>query len=218
VVEAAGRHGIPTKCIWLDTPLAQAQVNLVERLLEKLGSLPEPEELKALARRDPGLHAPTSQMRTLRELEPPAGDEGFDAVEQVSFKRAQPSRRARGGVFVAAAALEQPGWKQALGDGDRQAPHLVFDWRADGSPDALGPLVARLAKEVTGPVESALCPHGGGPPTCWCRPPLPGLPLAFARAQRIDPARSLLIGTSATHRTLATALGARYIQLPQASV
>ena len=43
VVEVAARHGVAVRCIWLDTPLAQAQVNLVERLLERFGSLPTPE-------------------------------------------------------------------------------------------------------------------------------------------------------------------------------
>ncbi len=38
-IEAAARHGVAARCIWLDTPLAQAQVNLVERLLERFGSL-----------------------------------------------------------------------------------------------------------------------------------------------------------------------------------
>jgi aryl-alcohol dehydrogenase-like predicted oxidoreductase len=209
VIEAAGRHGIPARCIWLDTPLAQAQVNLVERLLEKLGSLPEPDELKALARRDPGVHAPTSQMRTLRELEPPSDDEGFDAVEQVSFVRARPARSGRGGVFVAAAALQDPSWKRAIAEGDPGAPHLVFDWSTDG--DELAAATALVAKEVTGTVESALCPHGGGPPSCWCRPPLPGLPLAFARAHEVEPSRSILIGAATAHRTLAATLGARYV-------
>ncbi len=36
VVEAAARHGLEARCVWLDTPLAQAQVNLVERLLRAL--------------------------------------------------------------------------------------------------------------------------------------------------------------------------------------
>jgi D-glycero-D-manno-heptose 1,7-bisphosphate phosphatase len=60
-------------------------------------------------------------------------------------------------------------------------------------------------------VESALCPHPAGPPSCWCRPPLPGLPLAFAREHDVDPARSILIGAGPAHRTLATTLGARYV-------
>lgn len=210
VVETASRHGVPARCVWLDTPLAQAQVNLVERLLELFGSLPTPEELRELAKREPGVHAPTSQMRALRELEPPSTDEGFAGVEQVPFARTPSSDRRRPGVFVAAAALRDPGWEHALEQGDRSAPHLVFDWVPDGSPDALAAVTASLSAEVSGPVESALCPHAGGPPTCWCRPPLPGLPLAFARVHAVDPSRSILIGTSPAHRTLATSLGAHY--------
>ena len=37
VLETATRHGVPTRCVWLDTPLAQAQVNLIERLLDRHG-------------------------------------------------------------------------------------------------------------------------------------------------------------------------------------
>ena len=209
VLDVASRHGVPTRCIWLDTPLAQAQVNLVERLLDRFGSLPTPEELRAVARREPGVHAPTSQMRTLRELEPPAADEGFAGVEQMPFERTPPTRRAQAGVFVAAAAVR----KGAVDQGDRSAPHLIFDWSPDGTVGELAELVVLLSAEAAGPVESALCPHPAGPPTCWCRPPLPGLPLAFARKHAVDPSRSVLVGTSPAHRTLATTLGAHYVQV-----
>jgi aryl-alcohol dehydrogenase-like predicted oxidoreductase len=212
VIDAASRHGVPARCIWLDTPLAQAQVNLVERLLDRFSSLPTPDQLRKLARREPGILAPTSQMRTLRELEPPSTDEGFAGVERVPFARTPHSRGARPGVFVAAAAMRHSGWESVLEHGDRAAPHLVFDWRPDGTPDALAAEVASLSAEVSGPVESALCPHPAGPPSCWCRPPLPGLPLAFSRAHDVDPSRSILVGTGPAHRTLATTLGASYVQ------
>jgi hypothetical protein len=117
----------------------------------------------------------------------------------------------RTGVFVAARALADPGWEQPVED--RDAPHLVFDWNPDGDSAALDEAVARLAAAVSGPVEGALCAHAAGPPTCWCRPPLPGLPLAFARAHGVDPSRSLLVGNGPAHKTLATTLGARYIQV-----
>jgi aryl-alcohol dehydrogenase-like predicted oxidoreductase len=209
VLDVTRRHGVPTRCVWLDTQLAQAQVNLVERLLERFGSLPSPEELRAVARREPGVHAPTSQMRTVRELEPPAADEGFASVEQLPFTRSTGSGRA--GVFVAAAIFKESDWKGAVEQGDRSAPHLVFDWKPEGAVEELADLASLLAAEVSGPVESALCPHPAGPPTCWCRPPLPGLPLAFAREHGVDPSRSILLGTSPAHRTLATTLGARYV-------
>jgi aryl-alcohol dehydrogenase-like predicted oxidoreductase len=204
VLDAANRHGVNARCIWLDTPLAQAQVNLVERLLDRFGTLPTPQELRGRARQEPGVHAPTSQMRAGRELEPPSLDEGFAEVEQVPFARTP--RGGKTGVFVAAR-----GWQRALDEGDRAAPHLVFDWNPDGARDALDDAAARLSAELVGPVETALCPHPAGPPTCWCRPPLPGLLLAFARKHGVAPSRSLLIGTSAAHRTLAMTLGARYV-------
>lgn len=205
VIETARRHGAPVRCVWLDTPLAQAQVNLVERLLERFGKLPTPGELRTLAKLEPGLLAPTSQMRAFRELEPPSADEGFTAVERVPFVRTSASGRAS--VFVAAAALADPDWEH----GDRAAPHLVFDWNPDGSSATLDDAVVRLAAEVSGLVEGALCPHAAGPPTCWCRPPLPGLPLAFARAHGVDPSRSVLVGNGPAHKTLATTLGASYV-------
>ena len=211
VVEAASRHQARIRCIWLDTPLAQAQVNIVERLLERFGALPTPQELLERARREPGVLAPTSQMRAFRELEPPSTDEGFADVEKVPFVRKAASTQGKEGIFVAAAALRQTSWEHVLEHEDRSAPHLIFDWSPHGAADELAALTDRLSAEIAGQAESALCPHPAGPPTCWCRPPLPGLPLAFARAHGVDPSRSLVIGSSSAHKTLATTLGARYI-------
>ncbi len=184
VVDAASRHGRGVRCLWLDTPLAQAQVNLVTRLIAHVGSLPSPDELRALARRQPGMLTPTAQMRAARELEPPAADEGFAAVERVEFARAAPVDGTRPGVFVAAGAVGRPGFRDAIRQGDSAAPHLVFDWQPDGRDDALDRARAALADAVTGPVEAALCPHAGGPPRCWCRPPLPGLAARVCRRAR----------------------------------
>jgi aryl-alcohol dehydrogenase-like predicted oxidoreductase/predicted kinase len=211
VVDAAARHSLQVRCVWLRTPLAQAQVNMVERLLERFGALPTPEELRAAARKEPWLLAPTAQMRTMRELEPPTLDEGFAAVEEVDFERA-PAASPAGGVLVAGAAFERPEWRQAVAAADPAAPHLVFDWAPDGG-SAAADAADRLRGAVTGPVEHAACPHPGGPPRCWCRPPLPGLALAFCRAHGLDPARSTVIGVAPAHRTLAAALGARHLDV-----
>jgi diketogulonate reductase-like aldo/keto reductase/adenylate kinase family enzyme len=210
VVETAERHSLAVRCVWLDTPLAQAQVNLVERLLERFGSLPTPEQVRDAARREPWLMLPASQMRALRQLERPSIDEGFAAVETVPFARVSGGGGGRS-VFVGAATTTRQGIAEALADGDPSAPHLVFDWAPGADRGALRTKVARIADAITGPVEVAVCPHPGGPPSCWCRPPLPGLPLAFAHAHAIDPTQSILVGCSPTHRTLATTLGARYI-------
>ena len=210
VIETAGRHAAAVRCVWLDTPLAQAQVNLVERLLERFGTLPTPEQIRSASRGEPWLMLPTSQMRALRELEPPSADEGFASIDTVSFSRDRISG-GRPGVFVGAAATQRPGFERALATADPAAPHLVYDWTPDGDAGALAAEVARVLSGVSGVVEAAICPHQAGPPACWCRPPLPGLALAFARAHGVDPSRSILIGCSPAHRTLSTTLDARYI-------
>ena len=123
----------PARCVWLDTPLAQAQVNLVERMLDRVRRAPDARMSCArLARRHPGVLAPTSQMRAFRELEPPAADEGFAGVEAVDFARRPPADgRTGAGVFVAAAALSRPGWERALAQGDprRAAPAVRLEPR-----------------------------------------------------------------------------------------
>jgi hypothetical protein len=154
-------------------------------------------------------------MRALRELEPPSIDEGFASVERVEFARLPSERvgapRPQGGVLLAARALEAPGWEVAIGQVDPDAPHLIFDWRPGGELPELAAATAQLSLVISGPIEIALCPHPAGPPTCWCRPPLPGLPLAFARSTSLDLTRSSVVGDAPAHRTLARTLGARYV-------
>ena len=138
-VDAAARHGLALRCVWLDTPLAQAQVNLVERLLDRFGELPPPEELRRLsrarARRD---GADVADARAARARGALDGRRASSLVERVAFERAPWAARSVG-VFVAAAAVGVPGWDAETPPDD--VPHLVFDWgdgtelgRAGGPP------------------------------------------------------------------------------------
>ncbi len=122
VIETAARHGMAIRCVWLSTPLAQAQVNLVSRLIALHGTLPTPDELRDLARTTEGVMAPTSQMRTVRELEPPAADEGFAAVDEVPFQRGDAESGPGPGVLVAAPALDHAGWEAAVAAAAPAAP------------------------------------------------------------------------------------------------
>jgi histidinol phosphatase-like enzyme len=59
-------------------------------------------------------------------------------------------------------------------------------------------------------ISIACCPHDAGPPICWCRKPLPGSVLEFARRRNVDLTRSLVVGASVADRTMAERLGAQY--------
>jgi hypothetical protein len=140
-----------------------------------------------------------------REQEPPELDEGFHSIERVAFERGPEVGRPGAGLAIALEALTALG--PSVLDRGEPGPRLVFAWLPGGG-DALSAAARGL------PVEVAACPHPAGPPVCWCRPPLPGLLLDFARRQRIDQARLVVLGTSTEHRKLAAAAGARFEPAP----
>ena len=214
VLRVAAAHGAKVHCVHLETPLAEAQINVIVRMLERFGKLVEPEEINKLAKIDAAALAPHAVFRMLRELEPPAADEGFASVEHVPFVR---QHRAGGvaGSFIALTAL---GPVAAMGDGllallrdtPEASPVLVYGWQPDVTQNVVAALRASLedvGRAAGRRVELAVCPHPAGRPICWCRPPLPGLLLTFAQRHAIDLRVSTSIGTSPTDGNMARALG-----------
>ncbi len=213
VVDAAARSGLSARCVWVDTPLGRAQVQAVERLFDRYGRVPAPDELRALQRKDPAAFAPTTQLRFRRDLEPPTDAEGFVAVERLEPPRVEPEGRVGRGLLLeieALLSLAPEALAAALGDrlADRA---LVFGWTEGQPPSGLEERVRALPqRSLLGEVDVASCAHPGGPPTCWCRPPLPGLIVPWLRERGVDPRISLLVGRRA-HEPLAAALGARFL-------
>lgn len=209
-IEIAACHGVAIRCVWLEISLADAQRNVVERVVELRDTLPSPEEVRQFNGRD-GLLSPTAQMRALRELEPPAAGEGFTSIERVPFVRAPAPSGGSAAVFIAASAAVHSGLAEALHAEDAHTPRLVFDWQPDGDSTLLERAAATVRGWSRATVDASLCAHPAGPPVCWCRPHLLGLVLHFARHRGVDAASSVLIGTSSTHRSMAATLGCRYL-------
>ena len=206
VLRAAARHGAQVRCVWLDTPLVEAQRNAIGRMLQAHGRLLTPDEL-ARGGDDPTRLSPRALFAQSQQLEAPEPDEGFTSIEVVPFVRHpivhQENDSLAEGRAVALEALLAHG--PALLDVGTPGPRLVFAWLPEGEAPLHG-----ATSEL--PVERAACTHAGGPPRCWCRPPLPGLLLAFAHRHRLDVARLTVVGVSAAHRRLAEAAGARFVE------
>ena len=71
---------------------------------------------------------------------------------------------------------------------------------------------ARRAIEVT------FCPHGGGPPACWCRKPLPGLGIALIQRHRLDPSQCIYVGAGPQDPGFARRLGFSYVEASDSSL
>lgn len=179
----AAEAGIPVRGVWFDVPLHEAQVNVIWRMLDRHGRLLTPEELKRGGDDNTRL-PPLAQLRTLKDLEVPELSEGFTSLETRPFHRKP--RGTRGAVFLAD-GLE--------GEGVR------FGWYPEAAQ-------ATALRERGGLV----CDHGAGPPVCWCRPPLPGLLLAYASQHDVDLAQSEVHGLSEVHEVMAQVVGARFVR------
>ncbi len=195
VLAVAQRHGLKVRGVWFDTSLADAQVNVIERMLAAHGRLLSPAELRR--GKENTMLPPMAQLRSLKELEVPVVDEGFAWLDTVPF-----TRRAATGVAGRLVALEQLGSLTA-----DPRPTLVFGWKR-GVPES--EVAALKAQAASLGAELAVCTHDAGPPSCWCRPPLPGLLLEFARRAQVDLTRSELLGSTANHVTLARVVGAQF--------
>jgi aryl-alcohol dehydrogenase-like predicted oxidoreductase len=213
VLRIADAHGARVSCTFFETPLAEAQVNVVLRMLDHFGRVVAPEEIAALARVDPAALAPHALARMARELEPPGPDEGFARIEVVPFVR-DGDAVGRSGIIIALDALG--GIDQGLlAQFPADTPCLLFGWRPGATDDSLASngSIDAIREARAGLLEIAICPHPAGPPICWCRPPLPALLLAFAHRHAVNLVASTLFGRSPTDRRMARVLGMSFVEI-----
>jgi histidinol phosphatase-like enzyme len=74
--------------------------------------------------------------------------------------------------------------------------------RGELSADAVTRTFDRMREVLGLDIDAGYCPHDAGPPVCWCRKPLPGLPLEFSMRHGVRLEDSIMIGRSAADRTL----------------
>jgi predicted kinase/histidinol phosphatase-like enzyme len=234
VVRAASARGVPVRCLWLSTSVEDAQTNAAWRLVSRYGKLPDEAAIKQLRKTDVAAMLPTVQFRYQRELEPPDASEGFSRIDIVPFeRRIDPSFvnralivwcdgvlfRSRSGrrvpltpddveVFAERAAAlrrhQEAGWLV-----------LGLSWQpdvAEGTQSSAGvaAVFTRMRELLGVEIDVEYCTHSAGPPTCWCRKPLPGLGVLFVQRHRLDPAQCLYVGSGPQDPGFARRLGFPY--------
>jgi histidinol phosphatase-like enzyme len=231
VIETAWQRGVPVRCIWLTTDVANAQINSIRRMLDVHGSLPTPDDIRHRSKKDTRYLLPDAQFRYERTLEPPSLDEGFASVEARAFVR-EPvpgEEEARALIFdfddlVSDAtpvlrpddvAIEQTRRDMLARHCDDGWRLFVHAWRPqvernETTLQEVDACFARMRSLLGADVDFACCPHDAGPPVCWCRKPIPGSVLAFASHRGVALARSIVVGAAAADRTMAERVGARF--------
>jgi aryl-alcohol dehydrogenase-like predicted oxidoreductase len=202
VVDTAWRCGARVRCEWLDTPDGEAERNVVSRLLDTVGRLLADDELVAANRSHPEVLPIQALHRFRAEWEPPEVDEGFERVDRIPFVRAPSDGRA--GLSCGPDDLHHPAVRAAHAAGEAV---LVTAWRPGTDAGSEAAAIEAEALDRGLHVVAGVCPHPGGPPRCWCRPPLPGLWVALARRAGAELSRVRVLASTPTERTVARRLG-----------
>jgi aryl-alcohol dehydrogenase-like predicted oxidoreductase/histidinol phosphatase-like enzyme/predicted kinase len=234
LIQAAAKHGLPVRCVWLATTLEDAQVNAASRMVSTFGRLLGPEEIRQAVRKDVSAFGPAVQFRYQRELEPPHPSEGFSRIETIAFERARETSftnralivwcdgvlsRSRSGRRVPSSPddMEVIAERGAMLRRYREDGWLVLglSWQPEIAEDALSSEqveagFASMQEQLGVPIDVLYCPHGGGPPVCWCRKPLPGLGVVFIRRHRLDASQCIYIGSGPQDPGFARRLGFQY--------
>jgi histidinol phosphatase-like enzyme len=235
VVRAAAERRVPVRCVWLSTPVDDAQVNAAWRLAARYGRLPDGEEIAALHKHDVSAFLPTVQFRFQRELEPPDASEGFSRIDVVPFERRRDPAYGTRAVIVwcddvllrSARGAGRPAHpdEAAVVEGrgetlrryqDRGWRLLGMSWQPEidgGTQSAAGAeaVFRRMNVRLGLSIEVVYCPHRAGPPRCWCRKPLPGLGVLLIQRHLLDPRRCLFVGAGPQDPGFARKLGFAYV-------
>jgi aryl-alcohol dehydrogenase-like predicted oxidoreductase/histidinol phosphatase-like enzyme/predicted kinase len=234
VIRAASARGFPVRCIWLATSVEDAQTNAATRIVSRYGRLPDARELRELGKGDVAELRPSVQFRYQRELEPPDAAEGFSRVDVVPFERRRdPSYTNRAVIVWCDGVLlnSRSGGRMPLTADDvdvvtgRAAVLRRYSdegWRLLGlswqpqiahgtqTADGVDAVLARMKELLGVDIEVEFCPHAAGPPTCWCRKPLPGLGVLFVHRHRLDAQQCIYVGAGSQDPGFARRLGFAY--------
>jgi aryl-alcohol dehydrogenase-like predicted oxidoreductase len=217
VVQAAARLGLPVRCVWLSTSVEAAQVNAAWRMVSKYGRLLEPDEMRKAAKHDVNSFAPGAQFRNQRELEPPDAAEGFSQIETMAFERTHDPTMTNKALIVWCDDIDAfvEGAPVLRRYHDEGWILLGLSWRPEiadktMTSEQVDASFARVRESLAVPIDILYCPHGAGPPVCWCRKPLPGLGVVFIQRYRLDPAQCLYVGAGPHDPGFARRLGFQY--------
>lgn len=229
VIETAWARGVPARCVWLTTDVANAQINSIHRMLDAHGSLPSPEIIRQRGKLDPRYLLPDAQFRYERTLEPPTLDEGFASVEVRAFVRTPSDAEGRALIldFDDVVEGDTPALYADAVRVDQGRIEVLNRYQSDGwqifvhawrpqiarnvtTAESAGACFVRLGEVLGFGIDVACCPHDAGPPVCWCRKPIPGSVIEFARRHGVSVSRSIVVGTSAADRTMAERIGAPF--------
>ena len=232
-VQAAKAVGCAVTCYVMDTEPADAQVNLVTRMIQ-MGI--DPMDLDAIKASDsPNVFPSAVHFKHYKTFEEPTSDEGFDTIVHMPFKRViDPTYTNKALILDYDETLRTstgekkfplhpdevkllPGRTEVLKKYEDAGYRLLG--ASNQSAVGKGDFTYQEAcacfdrtNDMLGvQIEYAFCPHKSGPIFCWCRKPMPGIAIMFIEKYKLDREQTIMVGDMTSDKTFATRAGIQYM-------
>lgn len=235
VIRAAHDHGVPVRCVHLATPINEALVNVVLRILGRYGRLLAPDELSELAKTDPNLPPPAALATYAAKFEAPHPDEGFSVVEETPFeRRLDPTFPGKGLLLDIDGTLREtasgaiyptdpadvvllPNRRETLQGWLDEGYQLFLISNQSGvtsgkvSREAVEACILRTIELLDLPItEVRYCPHKAFPASCYCRKPMPGFGVDLIQKYKLSREDLVMVGDMDSDARFAKTIGATY--------
>lgn len=236
IVSAAKEMGAKVLCRFLNTPIHEARINVVHRMLQRYGQNLGPDEMKAYAKTDNNLPPPAALKRWADSFEMPNEDEGFASVEVIPFTRRADAKQSKKGLL-----LDVDGTIRITKSGEKYPRHpddvelipgrreklehwIKQDYQLFFVSNQSGVASGKVEKEVVEAafqktikllglpvVDVAYCPHPAFPVGCFCRKPFPGMGVYLMQKHQLAREHLVVVGDLKSDEDFAAGIGARFV-------
>lgn len=227
-VSATKNFGATIECQVMQTSAAEAQVNIVTRMI-KMGI--NPMDLEVIkAHESPNVFSSSVHFTHHKEFAEPTEAEGFDKITYIPFVRELPDYTNK------AIILDYDGTLR-ISTGEKEYPlcpddvqllagraEILKQYKANGylllgasNQSAVGKglftyeeacaCFDKTNKLLGVDIDYLFCPHKSGPIVCWCRKPMPGMGIIFVEKYKLDRNSVIMVGDQTSDKTFAQRCG-----------
>ena len=224
---------VKVTCYCLITSIEDAQFNAASRMVKKFGRLLNNEEIKKS--KSPNTFPPAVLFNYRKNYQKPTFSEGFSQIIEVPFFRQKDPSYTNKAIlldFDGTLRVTKSGAKFPVDPEDisilPNRKEVLLKAKSDGfillgvsnqSGVAKGDLTLEQAikcfdktKELLGlDIDVSFCPHSVPPISCYCRKPMPGMPVEFIEKYKLDASQCIIVGDMKTDETCADRCGMKFV-------
>lgn len=233
IIKFAKDWGAKIQCYWLQTSFEDAQLNACLRMVQRTGTIIQPDEFKKT--KDPNLFPPAALFSYRKSFEEPTTKEGFTDVVEIPFVRTWPKEYVNkalildyDGTLRHSTGKEpypvDPSEIQILPNrievlNKYRKAGYVLTGASNQSGISKGKVsleAVRSCFEKTNAllglaIDFNFCQHRIPPVTCYCRKPHPAMGAYLIVKHKLNPADCIMVGDMTTDETFAKRCGFQYV-------